>query len=267
MSTELLEKAKPQPKQAVANVAAPAAPITSAKRPEPPRRPEEPEDEEPGFFRRFRVPLGLAGLVIAGIAYAASGPPSPFTPVAPRKAAVPINVSIAPPPLPPPPPPPKVEPPKIEEKMEEETAPVEEAPPEPTPDDSPPPIGSNNVSNGPADGFGLGKASAGSGNGTGRKLGGTGSKYGYYAGQVQSTISSAMRRNSKTRSATLSVIAKIWADETGRVTRATLSGSSGDTSVDAALREEVLTGLQLQSPPPAGMKMPINLRLTARAPR
>lgn len=268
MSTKLLEKTKPQPKPAPASVAAPATVFTPpaasgpVKRPPPPPRPDE-EDDEPGFFERNRVLIGLATVVIAGAVYAFSGPSKPYTPSPVRKVAVPIEVTMPAPP-PPPPPPPKVEPPKLEEKMEEETAPVEEAPPE-APSDPAPSI----TSNGPAgnDKFGLSKGNGGSGNGTVRKLGGTGSKYGYYAGQVQNSVSAAVRRNSKTKSANMSVIAKIWADETGRVTRAVLSGSSGDPAIDAALKNEVLTGLQLQSPPPAGMKMPINLRLTARAAR
>jgi protein TonB len=268
MSTELLEKAKPQPAPPARTPATPASATPApVKKPLPPRKEEEEDDDEPGFFRRYRVLLILGTVGAAVAAYAFSGPSTPSAPSAPRKAAVPINITLPPPPLPPPPPP-KVEPPKVEQKeeMEEETAPVD-TPPEPAPDDSPPPIGTNIAGPGGPDGFGLGKATAGSGNGTGRKVGGGGSKFGYYAGQVQSTISAAIRRHSKTKSATMTVTAKIWADETGRVTRATINGSSGDPAVDAALSNEVLTGLQLQSPPPPGMKMPINLRLTARAPR
>lgn len=152
----------------------------------------------------------------------------------------------------------------------EEQAPVAEAeaPPEPEADNTPPPIGTNITGNGPADGFGLGRATNGSGNGTGRRIGGGGaSRFGYYASQVQNTISAAVRRHPRTRSAHMTVTARIWADETGRVTRAVVSGSSGDAAVDAALKNEVLTGLQLQTPPPPGMKMPIHLRLAARAPR
>jgi protein TonB len=276
MSTDLLEKAKPQPAPLPSSAAVPAPGLSGqggaahpVKTPLPPHRvDDDDDDEEPGFLRRFRVVLGLGAAVAALAIYAFSGPESPSRPSVPRKAAVPINVSLPPPPLPPPPPP-KVEPPKVEqprEEMEEETAPVDQ-PPDPAPDDSPPPIGTNNVGNGPADGFGLGKATSGSGTGGARRVGGGGSKYGFYAGQVQNTIASAIKRHSRTKSATMSVTARIWADDTGRVTRATLSGSSGDPAVDAALKNEVLTGLQLQSPPPAGMKMPINLRLTARAAR
>ena len=268
MSTKLLEKTKPLPKPASASVAAPATVFTPpaasvpVKRPPPPRPEEEEDEEEPGFFRRNRVIIGLAALAAALAVYAFSGPSKPSTPSPVRKVAVPIEVTM---PAPTPPPPPKIEPPKQEEKMDEEKAPVDEPPPDEAPADPAPSI----TSTGPAgnDKFGLSKGNGGSGNGTGRKLGGTGSKYGYYAGQVQNSVSAAIRRHGKTKSANMSVIAKIWADDTGRVTRATLSGSTGDPAVDAALREEVLTGLQLQSPPPAGMKMPINLRLTARAPR
>ena len=266
MSAKLLDKSETPPKMAAVPAPMPSGRPAPAKRPPPPPRDEEDEEDEPGFLRRHRVVLGLATLAIAGAIYAFSGPSKPSVSSPVRKAAVPINVTIAPPPLPPPPPPPpKVEPPKQEEKMEEETAPVDEPPPEEAPSDPAPSI----TSNGPAgnDNFGLSKGKGGGGEGAGRRLGGTGSKFGYYAGQVQSSVSAAIRRNAKTKSTTMSVMARIWADDTGRVIRATLSGSSGDPSVDAALKNEVLTGLQLQAPPPAGMKMPINLRLTTRPSR
>jgi TonB family protein len=264
MSTDLLEKAQPQPKPS-AKSSSPVAGPGPIKHPQSPRRVED-DDAEPGFLKRHAVKLGIATVVIAGAVYAFSGPSKPHTASAPRKVAVPVNIEIAPPPATPPLP--KVEPPKEQpkEEMEKETDPVEDKPPEvETPADDAPAV----TSDGPAgnDSFGLIKGKPGGGNGSGRKLGGGGSKYGYYAGQVQSTISSAIKRNSKTKSSTMTITARIWADETGRVTRATLNGSSGDPAVDAALRDEVLTGLQLQSPPPEGMKMPINLKLTARAPQ
>lgn len=134
----------------------------------------------------------------------------------------------------------------------------------PKPKDEPGPIGTNVKGNGPADGFGLG---GGNGlGGSGRGGGGTGSKWGWYAGQVQGKISEALRNNRKTRAIAIRVDVRIWPDQTGRVTRAQLASSTGDAAVDAAIRDEILTGLQLQEPPPAGLPTPIVLRLTARRP-
>ena len=64
----------------------------------------------------------------------------------------------------------------------------------------------------------------------------------------------------------LNLTARIWLDASGRITRATLTGSSGNPDIDAAIRTEILTGLQLQAPPPDGMPMPIVMRLKATRP-
>ncbi len=64
----------------------------------------------------------------------------------------------------------------------------------------------------------------------------------------------------------MNVTARIWLDATGRITRATLAGSTGDPATDTAIRQEILTGLQLQAPPPDGMPMPIVMRLKATRP-
>ena len=60
---------------------------------------------------------------------------------------------------------------------------------------------------------------------------------------------------------------RVWTDETGRISRVELAGSTGDASLDAALENQVLPGLQLSEGPPEGMPMPILLRLTAQRPR
>lgn len=104
------------------------------------------------------------------------------------------------------------------------------------------------------------------GTGTGPTQGGGGSKYGRYAAQVQSRVVEALRAHRKTKSAALQIQVRIWADSTGRVTRAVLNGSSGDPAVDAAIQNDILTGLQLTSPPPADMPMPIVMRITAKRP-
>ena len=191
-----------------------------------------------------------------------------------KKKSKPVDMVVVMPVLPPPPPPPpppqqKEEPPPEEVKEEEfvpETAP-EVAEPEPTPAEAEPaPAGTNIEGNGPPDNYGLTK---GGSNGLGgRGIGGTGtksrSKFGWYAGKVQSVVAEAMRTDKRTRAVTMSVQVKIWADKLGRVTRAQLVGSTGNSALDIALRDEVLTGIQLPEPPPSDMPMPINLRITAR---
>ena len=97
-------------------------------------------------------------------------------------------------------------------------------------------------------------------------MGLAGSKFGAYASQVQSRVVDSLRNHKKTRSAAMNLKVRVWADSTGRITRATLSGTSGDATVDRAIRDEVLTGLQLQAPPPEGMPMPIVMRLSATRP-
>lgn len=153
-----------------------------------------------------------------------------------------------------------------------EQAPLEEKPPEPEPkpaDEPPPILGTNIKGDGPSDGFGLGFSGNGGGLG-GNGLGGTGrrgGKWDSYARQVQSTIVEALRRNPKSRAASISGLqVRIWPDSAGRVSRAQLVGSTGNPSLDEAIRNEVLTGLQLNEPQPQGMPSPIVLRLNARRP-
>lgn len=224
--------------------------------------------------RRKKPPIGLivAGaavlIVLAGGASLMFGGKS-----APKKKA-PTVVTVMPvlPPPPPkptppptPPPPDQPEPPKPDEpKFVEETKPAEAPPPEP---DAPAPMGSNIQGDGAPDAFGL----VGKGGGAmigGRGKGGTGnaSKFGWYAGRVQNSVSSALKSHKLTRSARLGIKARIWVDGTGRVTRATLEGSSGDPKIDAAIRDEILTGISLPEPPPEGMPMPIVMRINAARP-
>jgi protein TonB len=165
-----------------------------------------------------------------------------------------------PPPTPPPAEPEPVEQPKNQPEFVEETQP--DSPPEPEPE-APAPMGSNIQGDGPND-FGLqGRGGGGMIGGTGRGTGGNGSRFGWYAGRVQSGVASAIRSHKMTRSARMSVKMRIWVDPTGRVTRATLEGSSGDPEVDRALQNEILPGVRFPDPPPEGMPMPIVMRINA----
>ena len=156
--------------------------------------------------------------------------------------------------------------------MEKETAPVEEPKPAekiapPKAPDAPAPLGTGLKGDGPGlsglgNGPGLGGGTLGGGNGNKG-----GSRFGWYAGQVQAKIGEALRQNPKTRGSSLRIEVRIWPDTTGRITRAQLVGSTGDAALDSAIQNGVLNGLQLSEPPPAGMRLPINLRLTAQRPR
>jgi periplasmic protein TonB len=243
---------------------------------EPPIQTEEPRrawddfstDETPGFFAKHRAAFGVIGVVAVGaLVYfwndlfpKKSGP-------APRRENM-VVISVPPPPPPPPPPVTPPPPPPPEEKMIEQ-APVEnESKPEDKPADEPPPadIGTGIKGDGPPDGFGLSGRGPGGGNGTGTSSSQQRSRWGWYASQVQQRIQEAVRSNRTTRAASIRADVKVWADSTGRITRATLSNPTGNAAVDAALRDQILTGLQLSEPPPAGMPMPISLRVTARRP-
>jgi periplasmic protein TonB len=80
---------------------------------------------------------------------------------------------------------------------------------------------------------------------------------------VRSRIVEALLQNSKTRDALIvEVPIRIWIDNTARVTRAQLLASTNNPSLDSAITDEVLTGLQLKEPPPTDMPMPIVLRVT-----
>ena len=119
--------------------------------------------------------------------------------------------------------------------------------------------------NGAADGFGL--AGGKGGNLLGGNRGkGSGTRWGWYAGQVQRQVGEALRNNRQTRNTGFQKDMRLWLDLTGRVTRAQLSGSTGDASLDNVIKDQVLTGLQLQEPPPQGMPMPIVIRVTAKRP-
>lgn len=218
--------------------------------------------------RKEANPLPWVLLVVAlliGVIWFVSRNSKPSRKIAKSEDTMVITL---PPPAPPPPkiepPPPKEEPPKEEEMMVQEPVPEDE----PAPDESPPepPAGPDL---GPGSAGGTGPAIGGGGGGNGPRIGGNRrsiSKFGWYAAKVQSSIREALGRNAATRSATMSLQVKVWADTNGRITRAQLVGTSGNPAVDQSIRNQVLTGLQLPQAPPADMPMPINLRITARKP-
>ncbi len=224
---------------------------------------DDEEEEEPGFFKKYRILIGV-GVVVVGLgAYAATKLGGGHDSGPSRKNDI-VMIKLPPlPPPPPPPPPPKekpVEEPKVDQKMEvQEHVDKAESKPQEKHDDSPK-MGTNNKGSGPPDGFGLGDS------GNGRGIGGSGgsgggSRFGWYAAAVQAKIADALRSNPRTRNANIRIVVRIWPDLTGRITRVQLTQATGDSSVDDALKNEVLNGLQLQEPPPSDM--PVADRSTA----
>lgn len=143
---------------------------------------------------------------------------------------------------------------------EEETV---DKPVETPPDDSQEVLGTNIQGNGPGlSGLGSSGNGGGRGIGTGKRSG----KWDSYASSVQSTVTAALRGDSSTRSSAFSIQVRIWISPDGKITRASLTNSTGDPSLDTALRTRILPGLRLAQAPPADMPMPINLRIAARKP-
>jgi len=235
----------------------------------------DPEEDEPkGFVERYKGAIFalFAVVIIGGVAAWIFLPKE--MPKAKKSSTISM-VNLMPPPPPPPkptpvptPPPPRDDPPPEPNAPMMEQAPVmEQAAPE-APSDDPPSevLGTGIVGDGPGDGFGLGSRGSGFGGARTGSSGGAGSKYGRYALGVQNRIADALRRHPKTKSAELRIEVRVWADSTGRIDRVQLSGSSGDAALDAAIKNEILSGLRLTEPPPSDMPMPIVLRLNAKRP-
>jgi len=232
------------------------------------------EEEEPSVFHRYRVIIGCGFMALIGVAVW-FGRRNFDQPSRPRREQNVVLVNLPPPPPLPPPPRPQAQPlppMESEQKMvtqepvnETESKPQEaEASKGEAPATEAPALGTSIQGDGPPDGFGLrGGNSFGAGSGKTTSHGGS-SRWGWYASQVQSVISQALRSNDNTRSAGFRVVVQIWSDHTGRITRAHLAGSTGDAALDNAITNQVLGSLILQEPPPDGMPMPIVLRLTAR---
>jgi len=219
--------------------------------------------DQRSFLRKYGVVIGVLAVIITVVFVVARQLASNHSPPPRREQEITMVKLLPPPPLPPPPPPP----PEIQEQKMIEQTPVDAN--EPKPDDKPAPpapsLGTGIKGDGQSDGFGL-SGSGGNGFLGGNGNHGGGSRWGWYAGEVQTAIRDALGKNSHTRNAGFRDEIRVWLDSTGRITRARLVQSTGDPAVDAAIKDNVLNGLQLPDPPPAGMPMPIVMRITALRP-
>lgn len=222
------------------------------------------EDEKRGFLQRFGFVLGIIGIAAAIVLIFVGQSLFKHAPAA-RHAPEVTMVKIMTPLQPSPPPPPEQR--IVQEKMVDQPL-MENPEPKPAEQAAPAPneVGTNIKGTGAGDGFGLsGNGNAGFAVGSRAATTG-GSTWGWYAGQVQLAISDALRQNPRTRLASFRLVVRVWPDLTGRILRAQLGGSTGDPTLDATIRDEVLHGLQLREAPPDGMPLPIVMRITAARP-
>jgi periplasmic protein TonB len=250
MITELEEKKQPTTIQPPKNTARKA----------PAHSNWDDEEQEVSGFKKWRVPIIVGIALASGIGFFAQAMSKKTA--APPPKQEPMKVTIVAPPPPPPPQTPPPPPPQAEEKKQEmiEEVKEEEAPAEPTPQVETALKGSGNT------GMTL-KSGNGSGVFTNRNtVSAERLRWSAYAGQVKSRIGQVLESHPKTRKASMQLVVHVWLDDTGRITRAKLDGSSSDSALDAAIRDEILPGLQISGPPPQGMPMPINMRITARRP-
>jgi outer membrane biosynthesis protein TonB len=231
-------------------------------------------EEDRSFIQRHRGLVLIAVILVIGVGvYFLSKALSGSHQSAPRQDDM-MTLSLPPPPPPPPrlqptPPPQQTPPPeqqqdqKMVEQQPVQDEKKEEAPKEKP--DAPAPLGTSITGPGGGQDLGLGSG-LGGGGGYGNG-GGGGSKYGWYASEVQTRIADALRGNPRTRTANMNIVIRIWPDASGRISKARISGSTGDPSLDAALQNDILTGLQLADPPPADMPLPIVMRVSAQRPQ
>lgn len=224
------------------------------------------DEEEPGFFQKHKLMLIVGALALgAGGWFFMGSKPSKSAPK--KKMDMVMIMPVLPPPPPPPPPPPKPPEPEPEEKKVEEEVAAEEEPPPDAPADKPSdkpadePIGTA-IAGGDGNGLGLG---GGGGGGGGGMIGGgkSYSERGRWQGKFSREIADALRRTPELKKAKANFPIRVWLDDTGRVTRVVLNGSTGDAKQDEALKNRALTG-QMFEAPPAGTPMPVKLLFTAR---
>ena len=213
--------------------------------------------------------LWVAGgcVLVGGLVYLMSGKSDGGK----RRAPAPQVVNITVPPPPPPPPPPRPKPPETTPPPEAAQQMVAETAAEPTPAPSAPsndgPLGTGIKGDGGADGFGLGTGPGGGG-GTGTRLSasGGGTRWaGFTNTVVKKRIYDAILTDPRTRAADGHAELGVYLDAGGRITRVVVRKSTYKAEEEAALKGDLLVGMQLQ-PPPADMPQPIWLRTTLRRP-
>lgn len=168
------------------------------------------------------------------------------------------------------PPPPKPEEKLPEpEKMEQEQPKQDEvqldAPPTPDQpaDEGPPPgeqLGLDADGGSGSDGFGLAARKGGRDITT---LGGGGDRMAWFSKRISRQLEDELKRAKALQGKDYQVIAQVWFDVAGGVTRVRMDKGSGNAELDEALRREILS-VTLRDPLPEDMPQPVKLRVVSR---
>ncbi len=214
---------------------------------------------------RGRAPL-LAGLLFmalftAGVIWLVKGFIDNAEP--PEKVTV-QKISL----VKPPPPKPEEKPPEPE-KIEQEQPRQEEVqldtPPTPDQrqDQGPPPgeqLGLDAEGGAGGDGFGLAARKGGRDITT---LGGGGNRSAWFSRLITRRLEDELKRAKPLQGKEYQVIAQLWFDADGGVSRVRFDRGTGDGALDEALRREIL-GVSLREPLPEDIPQPVKLRVVSR---
>jgi protein TonB len=165
-----------------------------------------------------------------------------------------ISLVRPPPPKPPdekPPEPEKIEKPREEVKLDQPQPPQPEAPP--------PPAGG--IPDGPAGGM-VTDLAAGSGIGIGGGAAGD-ERRNWYSRMISRQLEDDLKRAKRLQGKDYRIVAQIWFNPAGAVSRVQIDTSTGNTELDESLRQEILQ-ISLRDPLPNDIPQPVRLRVVSR---
>lgn len=218
------------------------------------------DEGKPGAMRF--LPWVIAALVALAAAYGiwmvanmTVGKPKP---------APPSTTALLLPPPPPPPPPPEQE--KPPEPTETKPVPTEAPTPAPAKADTPAPMTMNADAQAGADG-GLAAGSGGGMGGSDATGTGNGAAGGisdsFYSANLRDALQSRIQADDRVNRQLFSADYLVWVDGRGKVTRAEIKRSSGDTKRDALLTAVLLAADGLDAPP-ASIRFPARITVRGR---
>jgi periplasmic protein TonB len=217
------------------------------------------------WLRRLPVLVGIGFglLTVLGVWWLASKVEKP-----PQSKKLVQQITMIQPPAPQPPEQQPAQPEEVKEEVVEVSEPAPEPEPSPEPDEAPPAeeLGLDAEGAAGSDGFGLaahkgGRSILGGG-------GGGGNAILWYGGQIQRQVENGLQSllaDTVASRAGYSVTLEVWVGADGGISRSELSGGSGKTDVDQAIRAALpRLRASIARSPPENMPQPIRIRLNSR---